>query len=1002
MARLRWALAAAVLLSLTCASSRAEATGDPSLDWWTIETAHFRIHYEKNLEFVAEHVARLGEAIHKRLIGPLGYSPDVKTELLLTDVVDNSNGSATAVPYNAIRMFVTAPDDLSPLADYDDWYLGLLTHEYTHILHIDNASGLATVGNLLLGKTFVPNQVQPRWIIEGLATVVESTFSSGGRIRSSLFEMFIRADFLDDNVARLDQISSNSQRWPRGTMFYLYGSRFLQWIVDVYGADVLRAVAADYGAGLIPWGINRAIRRQTGKTYVELYEGFKDTMKRRYAVQMKQVERRGLRQGKRLTHHGMTVSYPRFVPRRARQSGGRYQLHYFRADDHERPGIYHIDLSTDQGGGRRPETLVAHTRIPTPASYSPNGDLLFAGVVPFKQIYQRRDLFQLPKGERAPTGRENNRARLTIGARANTPTVSPDGRHVVFTLNHRGTTRLAIADREVNGDLKRIRTLVASEPFDQVYTPQYSPDGRKVAYSAWSAGGFRDIRVVDMATGNVESITYDRAMDHNPTWSPDGDKLYFASDRTGIFNIYEYSFDGRALKQVTNVRVGAMQPAISEDGKRLVYAGYTSRGWDLWLMDLDPSRYLEAASPPNDRPQPFAQPPPVKMTKNRYSPWRTLRPRSWEWEIAQGDYDGTSFSIGTAGADIVGHHAVSAQVLVEVDAPGPELTFNYGYRRLPVDLGLQLGNRWTPRANYSFDNQLVDFDEESYFVRSAISYPDRGEFVAQTASLSYTAAITDATLPVNELQPFDPYASVTAKPLRGLIGTVHLGYAISSTESSVLTAGAARGFALSLGMDVADDFTGSQESLYAATYVAQGYIPMPWGAHTLAVRSAGGMATGSYTSRTLFFVGGYNLENTGFPDVFTSTVFNGAFVLRGYEPNTYRGQNYILNQLEYRLPIARVDRGIQTLPLFLRRIDGNLFVDWGGAFNRFNFDDVKLFHDRSIIASKQLHTGAGAELWFGMDVGYVVPLNLRLGYALGFSEDAIAGGRAYFIGSSAF
>ena len=41
-----------------------------------------------------------------------------------------------------------------------------------------------------------------------------------------------------------------------------------------------------------------------------------------------------------------------------------------------------------------------------------------------------------------------------------------------------------------------------------------------------------------MATGNVESITYDRAMDHNPTWSPDGDKLYFASDRTGIFNIY--------------------------------------------------------------------------------------------------------------------------------------------------------------------------------------------------------------------------------------------------------------------------------------------------------------------------------------------------------------------------------------------------------------------------------------------------------------------------------
>jgi outer membrane protein assembly factor BamA len=236
-----------------------------------------------------------------------------------------------------------------------------------------------------------------------------------------------------------------------------------------------------------------------------------------------------------------------------------------------------------------------------------------------------------------------------------------------------------------------------------------------------------------------------------------------------------------------------------------------------------------------------------------------------------------------------------------------------------------------------------------------------------------------------------------------MISVLHFGYSVGSVERTAYAAGPARGFVLNLGIDVADDFTASDESLYAATYVAQGYLQMPWrGDHTLALRSAGGMATGTFTRSTVFYVGGYNLEEAGLPDLLTSTVFNGAFVLRGYEPSTYRGTNYVLNNVEYRIPIAAVDRGIQTLPLFLRRIDGNLFVDWGGAWNRFDFEDVGFFEEGALVNSRQLHTGAGAELWFGIDLGYVVPINIRLGHAIGFSAAAIAGGQTYFLASSAY
>ncbi len=995
-------LAVALFVALCCLTVRVEAAGDPDLDYWTIETAHFRIHYEKRLEPLAERLARVSESIHDRLVTPLGYAPSEKTEVLLTDDTDNANGSASALPFNTVRLFVTAPDDMSPLGDYEDWQLGLMTHEYTHILHVDNVSGLPAIGNLILGKTFIPNQVQPRWFIEGLATVFESSYTSAGRIRSSLFEMQMRADFLEDNVANLAELSSNARRWPGGTMFYLYGSRFLQWIIDVYGSDVLRAVIADYGASVIPWGINRAIRRQTGRTYVELYEGFVDTMHRRYKKQMRAVERRGLREGRRITFHGRHARYPMFIPERARTGeGSDTQLLYYKDDDFEPAGLYRIDLGSGDGSTFDAELV---TRADAgPAAYTREGALISTRTIAFKRINAYSDLFYLPKGETAPDGRESYRERLTVAMRASSPAASPDGRHLVFTRNHRGTTRLMIADQAPDGTLSHVRTLVPQERFDQVFTPAYSPDGRKIAYSHWSAGGFRDIHILDLDAMTVERITHDRAMDMQPAWSPSGDALYFSSDRTGIFNIYAYDLKSGGLRQVTNVRTGAFAPAIHHDGKRMAYVGYTAKGYDLWLMDLDPERYLDAVPPPDDRPAPMADAPPVEMTKAPYSPWRTLRPRAWEIEVAEGDYGGTSLLISAFGSDIVGHHSVGAQVRAEPDAPGPEFTLEYGYHRLPFDLGLRFTNRWTPRADFRFNDQQVAFDEESFALRSAISYRHSYDRIAHSLAASYTAAITQGELPIGNQQPFDPYAAVTIRPIRGYLGTVHLGYSIGNAEGSFFTAGAARGFDLTLGLDLADDFTASEESFYAATYVLSGYLSMPWpGYHTLAMRSSGGLATGTFTQRTIFFVGGYNLEGVGFPDLLTSTAFNGAFVLRGYEPGVFRGNSYLLNNIEYRIPLASPDFGIQTLPLFLRRVDANLFLDWGGAWRRFDFDAVKLFHNGAIIDSPQLHTGAGFELWFGIDLAYSIPLNLRLGWATGFSSARIPGGQMYFIGSSAF
>ena len=97
--------------SWPCSALRgpARAISWPYLKWHTIETAHFRINYYSGEEEIAQTVARLAEDIHGRLAPAVGWTPKARTEILLTDDSDAANGSATALPYNAIRLYVTAP-----------------------------------------------------------------------------------------------------------------------------------------------------------------------------------------------------------------------------------------------------------------------------------------------------------------------------------------------------------------------------------------------------------------------------------------------------------------------------------------------------------------------------------------------------------------------------------------------------------------------------------------------------------------------------------------------------------------------------------------------------------------------------------------------------------------------------------------------------------------------------------------------------------------------------
>src|SRR5262245_51244787 len=137
-----WLLLIGCVLLQLLSPHRSLAQGDHRLVWRSLHTDHFDVHYHEPLGMAARMLVARAESINAKIKTSLGLSLEQRVALVLADDDDGANGFANVLPYNAIRLRVVAPDDMSPLADYDDWLGTLLTHEHTHIVHLEQSGGL--------------------------------------------------------------------------------------------------------------------------------------------------------------------------------------------------------------------------------------------------------------------------------------------------------------------------------------------------------------------------------------------------------------------------------------------------------------------------------------------------------------------------------------------------------------------------------------------------------------------------------------------------------------------------------------------------------------------------------------------------------------------------------------------------------------------------------------------------------------------------------------------
>ncbi|HUP27304.1 MAG TPA: hypothetical protein VM409_02640 [Chloroflexia bacterium] len=153
-----------------------------------------------------------------------------------------------------------------------------------------------------------------------------------------------------------------------------------------------------------------------------------------------------------------------------------------------------------------------------------------------------------------PPSGDNPRQLTSAGKDAGRPAWSPDGSLILYLQNNGDKSTIMLANAD--GSSPRVLVEASRNP-----SPQFSPDGKTIVYYAVAPPQGSDIFAVPVAGGTPVNLTPQSVEDYVPTWSPDGQKLAWASSQGQEHHIVTAGPDGKNPVQVSTGDGDDYQPA---------------------------------------------------------------------------------------------------------------------------------------------------------------------------------------------------------------------------------------------------------------------------------------------------------------------------------------------------------------------------------------------------------------------------------------------------------
>ncbi len=172
---------------------------------------------------------------------------------------------------------------------------------------------------------------------------------------------------------------------------------------------------------------------------------------------------------------------------------------------------------------------------------------------------------------------------------ADTATVIVQG-EILMASNRGGNADIYAFDRSTPSQLHAITRTESAE-----FSPSYSPDGTRIAFVSNREESF-EIYVIDADGTNERRLTTTPANEGDPAWSADGSQIAYHSDAGGTLQVWIMNADGSSQRQLTTGEVVNLQPAISPDGQTIAFTSARDGNYDVYLMGVDGSNQRNVTS----------------------------------------------------------------------------------------------------------------------------------------------------------------------------------------------------------------------------------------------------------------------------------------------------------------------------------------------------------------------------------------------------------------------
>lgn len=161
------------------------------------------------------------------------------------------------------------------------------------------------------------------------------------------------------------------------------------------------------------------------------------------------------------------------------------------------------------------------------------------------------------------------------------PTFSPDGKKLAFcsTLDE-GNPEIYVATSEG----KKIKRLTFNKAIDTA--PSWSPTSREIAFTS-DRGGTPQIYIMDAEGSNIRRISFGGSYHDAPAWSPAGGRIAYVSRVDQIFDIYALNLRTEQVVKLTESNARNETPSWSPDGRHLVFSSNITGTIQIYTIDYD-------------------------------------------------------------------------------------------------------------------------------------------------------------------------------------------------------------------------------------------------------------------------------------------------------------------------------------------------------------------------------------------------------------------------------